>query len=93
MCCGNRRQQISIESGRASQPAPANRATAASRPPVQSQPRAAVAFEYRGDTALTVVSPVTARTYRFDRPGARVAADPRDTPWLTFVPHLKRAGS
>jgi len=91
MCCGGQRQKITIESGRASQPALSNRATAPPRPPLQSRPRAAAAFEYHGNTALTVVSPLTARTYRFDRPGARLAVDPRDTPWLTFVPLLKRA--
>lgn len=92
MCCGNQRQQISTSSRRADNPIPAGRTTAAVGPPVQSQPRSAVAFEYRGNTALTVVSPITARTYRFDRPGVRIVPDPRDTPWLTFVPQLKRMG-
>jgi hypothetical protein len=48
-------------------------------------------FEYVGKTALTVVSPITGRHYRFERPGMRLAADVRDRSWLAFVPNLKRA--
>ena len=59
MCCGNQRQQISTKSRPANSPVPPSRAAAAVGAPIQSQPRGAVAFEYRGNTALTVVSPVT----------------------------------
>jgi hypothetical protein len=45
-------------------------------------------FEYVGATALTVVSPLTRRTYAFSRPGARLEVDARDRPWLAFVPNL-----
>ena len=45
-------------------------------------------FEYRGETALTIVSPVTRKTYRFDKPGARVPVDVRDRSWVAFVPNL-----
>jgi hypothetical protein len=47
-------------------------------------------FEYIGGTALTLVSPVTGRTYRFAAPGARVATDPRDRSWISFAPNLAR---
>ena len=53
-------------------------------------PRLSAGFEYRGATALTVVSPQTGATYRFPAPGARVAVDPRDCAWLAFVPNLAR---
>lgn len=48
-------------------------------------------FEYIGKTALTVVSPVTGKKYRFPQSGARVEVDARDRPWMTFVPNLKRS--
>ncbi len=47
-------------------------------------------FEYVGKTALTVVSPLTGKRYRFPEPGARLEVDVRDRSWITFVPHLKR---
>lgn len=46
-------------------------------------------FEYAGPTALTVVSPITRKTYRFEHTGARLQVDPRDRSWLAFVPNLK----
>jgi hypothetical protein len=55
------------------------------------QRRTEVTFEYHGATAMTVVSPLTRRAYYFAHPGARIAVDPRDTPWLTFTPNLARA--
>ena len=60
-------------------------------PPRPAAPTPGVPFEYQGATALTLVSPLTSRKYRFERPGAQIAVDPRDVPWLTFVPQLKRA--
>ena len=48
-------------------------------------------FEYTGKTALTVVSPVSGKHYRFTQPGARLEADIRDRSWLAFVPQLKRS--
>lgn len=46
-------------------------------------------FEYAGATALTLVSPVTRKSYRFEHPGAQVAVDVRDRSWVAFVPNLK----
>jgi len=93
MCCGNQRQTISNPAPRASAaPVLAGGAAAAVPPRAGRRPHQAVNFEYEGATAMTVVSPLTARSYRFAHPGARVAVDPRDTPWLTFTPHLRRAG-
>jgi hypothetical protein len=47
-------------------------------------------FEYVGDTALTVVSPITRKTYRFEKTGARLMVDNRDRSWVAFVPNLVR---
>jgi hypothetical protein len=60
------------------------------RPSTMSNQTSHPQFEYVGKTALTVVSPLTRRQYRFARPGARLEADVRDRAWLTFVPNLQR---
>ncbi len=92
MCCGNRRQQLSNEAYPAGAPAANPLPVSALLPPrAVRQRRTGVTFEYLGATTMTVVSPLTRRTYRFAHPGARIAVDPRDTPWLTFTPHLARA--
>jgi len=67
------------------------RAATAVQPP--ASPRAALAlatpvFEYVGATALTVVSPLTHKVYRFEKPGARAEVDRRDRSWIAFVPSL-----
>jgi len=49
-------------------------------------------FEYAGKTALTVVSPLSGKTYRFPQPGTQVSVDDRDRQWIAFIPHLKRCG-
>ncbi|MEW6704860.1 MAG: hypothetical protein AB1430_08430 [Pseudomonadota bacterium] len=46
-------------------------------------------FEYVGRTALTVIGPASGLRYRFDRPGARLAVDPRDHQALQAVPLLR----
>jgi hypothetical protein len=88
MCCGRFNQQIIKNPGSGSEVAP--RAPDAQRLTMSqmSHPR----FEYVGKTALTVVSPLTRRQYRFARPGARLDADIKDRSWLTFVPNLRRVG-
>jgi hypothetical protein len=47
-------------------------------------------FEYTGRSALSVFSRTTGRTYRFDRPGARMEADPRDRTLLASVSDLRQ---
>lgn len=47
-------------------------------------------FEYVGGTALTVVSPITRRIYRFEKTGTRVTVDVRDRSWVAFVPNVVR---
>lgn len=46
-------------------------------------------YQYVGRTAMTVVSPVTGRQYRFDRPGAVQQVDARDCQLLERVPNVK----
>ena len=91
MCCGHSRLTISNRRQAVSRPAAIGVASVVTvvRP---NRPHAAtkIEFEYGGATALAVVSPMTGNTYRFTRPGARVLVDPRDAPWLSFVPKLKR---
>ena len=78
-------------------PAPASLAHATpaqARGPAGSMPSRFVPyvpqFEYTGRTALTVAGPATRHTYYFDRPGARLAVDPRDSPSLAAIPVLRR---
>ena len=91
MCCGKLRQQFASRP----QPTSAARPSAvvggppsaqAMNPPGAPGGGSGVAFEYAGATALTVVSPVTGKTYRFGSPGARIEVDSRDRPWVTLVP-------
>jgi hypothetical protein len=91
MCCGGKRQSLGgsanrsrITHGRGIPPGPA-----IGRPASiisMRTPR----FEYTGRTALSVFSPTTGRSYRFDRPGARTEADPRDRALLAAVPGLRQ---
>ena len=97
MCCGKKRQTMaqahttnanprvpglpSATSARSQSPYPRLVSTTASRAP---------RFEYTGQTALTVLSPITGKRYRFERPGARIEADPRDRSLLASVPTLRQ---
>jgi hypothetical protein len=49
-----------------------------------------IKFEYTGQTALTVVGPVSGRRYRFGQPGSRLVVDPRDRPGLAMNPKLRQ---
>ncbi len=50
-------------------------------------------FEYVGATAMTVTGGATGRRYRFERPGARVAVDPKDRASVAQVPQLREVYS
>jgi len=52
---------------------------------------ASVAFEYVGETSLTVSGPVTGARYRFPAPGSRLDVDARDAAYVGAVPSLRRA--
>lgn len=91
MCCNRPRPTISTATRRATRsvtaPASATVPPAPARAPL-SLPTPI--FEYVGDTALTVVSPITRKTYRFEKTGVRLAVDIRDRSWVAFVPNLVR---
>lgn len=83
MCCGRRTfptQEL---------PAPSQASTPAA-PVVSSALPAAARFEYIGETALTVVSPLTGKKYRFRYTGDSLEVDVHDQFWLPFVPNLRR---
>ncbi len=82
-CCGQQRGQFNGPA------IPRNAEPAAPRP----ERYAAAYFEYVGKTALTAIGPVTGARYRFERPGARVAVDPRDRRSLAAVPNLRQVVS
>lgn len=92
MCCGRNMNQTA---GPAKSPR--------TPPPIQVQPISTMPspapyravqpqFEYTGKTALTVVSPLTGKSYRFAQPGAQLSVDDRDRQWIAFIPNLKRCG-
>lgn len=84
MCCGRPMHALVPQAMAPQVRASAAPLTATARPnPVR--------FEYTGRTALTVVSPLTGRKYRFAEPGAKVEVDARDRSWIAFVPHVRRA--
>jgi hypothetical protein len=73
-CCGKLRSQASAMPA-APAPAPAYEK---------------VAFEYTGQTALSVVGPVTRTAYHFASPGARAFVDGRDSIPLATLHTLRR---
>lgn len=87
-CCNGKRAQWGRPlafSSTASANAAGARTTLRESPVTQ-----AVGFEYVGDTALSVLGPITRRQYRFPHTGARLEVDCRDAPYLTGVPNLRR---
>jgi hypothetical protein len=92
MCCGRPQSQASTgQQGPAKLFVMKPRQTGPAQSPPTPKPPAL--FEYVGETALTVVSPITRKTYRFAKPGAQVEVDPRDRSWIAFVPNLARASA
>lgn len=82
-CCGKMRQQLT---GAVSPTRTEPKVVGQGRSDVQF----AIAFEYTGQTGLSVLGAVSGRRYRFDGPGARVVVDPRDRPSLVKVPKLRQ---
>lgn len=82
-CLSRRTPARPLAHGAALPPAPALPLTGAAR----HKPL----FEYVGASALTVIGPASGLRYRFDRPGARLAVDPRDSVALQAIPLLRAA--
>lgn len=87
-CCGKGREQFRNQVAvQAPPPGPAQHAGT-------QLPRrtyfTTVRFESLSNAALTLVSPVTGRRYRFEHKGARVEIDLRDRPWLASQPNLRQ---
>ena len=62
--------------------------TASRATPVQvSMPRVVV-FRYNGVNSILAFGRVTGRKYRFERPGAEVAVDPRAAPSMALITGL-----
>jgi hypothetical protein len=90
MCCNRPSFPTAPQSQRAGWPASGRPQPVAKAAPAHTPLALPTAvFEYVGATALTLVSPVTRKSYRFEHPGARVAVDVRDRSWVAFVPNLK----
>lgn len=91
MCCNKQRQQYQQLLSKQAEPS-----TLLNRRQFQEpSPHVLAAlqkpqFEYTGKTALTVVSPLTGKSYRFPRPATRVEVDTQDRVWLASMPNLKR---
>ena len=88
-CCGKSRAQASQSSARpvAARVQP-KISVATTAPPFET-----VAFEYIGDSRLTVIGLVTRTRYEFQGHGARLNVDRRDSNSLSTVPTLKRVWS
>ena len=54
------------------------------------QMRPPVLFVYTGQTGLSIAGRVTARQYRFNKPGDLQPVDYRDAAFMTAVPVLQR---
>ena len=92
MCCNRPRPTITSGMRRAVRRVPAP-AVARVPEPAPANVRLSIptpVFEYVGGAALTVVSPITRKTYRFEKTGARLAVDIQDRSWVAFVPNLVR---
>lgn len=91
MCCGNKNVQFFPQ-----KTAERSKAifTPASPRPMTPKSSSSITsgrhLEYTGRTALTVVSPLTGRRYRFAGQGARVEIDGRDFFWMASYPNLQR---
>lgn len=83
-CWGEKRQQISrtIPIHRPNNPAPPVNVNCAAGPP------RTMAFQCRGETALTAVGAIWGRCYRFNHPGAILEDDPRDRASLATTPNF-----
>ena len=85
-CCGKQRQSF--------QTAPTDATRQDSRNNTPQLPsrtwRSTLDFEYTGQTAMTVIGPVSGQRYEFVKPGAVIAVDVRDRRFFAAIPNLKQ---
>jgi len=86
-CCGQQRQQMRTQIVPVRQASTAHEAVPLSQSPIQEQ---GTAFKYIGKTAMTAVSPLSGRQYRFGHPGAIVRVDARDRASLAAIANLRQ---
>ncbi len=84
-CCGGKRR--AYFGGQPVQQAPESSGGVTG---AREVPHAGILFQYVGRTGMTVIGPITGRRYRFERGGAPVEVDARDSPGLFAVPNLER---
>jgi hypothetical protein len=77
-CCGKKRQQLHVQPVAIRVPEP-QATSMASR----------LAFEYTGNGAMAVIGPGSGIRYSFEKPGARVEVDPRDSHFLSTLRDLR----
>lgn len=85
-CCGKSRAQASQSGVPTRTPRFQPRVSSG----ISAPPIGTVAFEYTGNSRLTVIGPVTRARYEFHGHGARLNVDRRDSNSLATVATLKR---
>ena len=85
-CCGKSRAPASQPAGRTI----GMRVQPKMSVGITSPPVGTVAFEYTGNSRLTVIGPVTRARYEFQGHGSRLNVDRRDSNALATVATLKR---
>ena len=80
MCCGKKSSHLQTNTH--------NELATPSAPARVTRP-GGTTFQYVGNTAATVIGPVSGMVYRFTGPGSRRQVDPRDRPGLGRLPILK----
>jgi hypothetical protein len=92
-CCGQRSASVRASAAAPSSGTSGTRtSTVLRRAPETDAPREPV-LEYVGVTSLSVTGAVTGRTYRFEKPGARVSVSRHDAWVLLQAPVLRLVGS
>lgn len=85
-CCGKSRAQAGQPTGRTVAMRVQPKLSVATTAP----PFGTVAFEYTGDSRLTVIGLVTRTRYEFQGHGSRLNVDRRDSNSLSTLPTLQR---
>lgn len=88
-CCNEKRARWSKFAGPAPSTASASTGTIGAMTREVPLTRTVV-FEYTGETAMSVLGPITRTRYRFRSTGDRVGIDYRDASYVSGVPNVRR---